>query len=87
MLIKGNLIVMDISTVPEGWDLEKWAHITRETGMLFWDSQKYGELGVHKPMIVQTDYDPAVMRIKVIDLTTPEGREEYEKLPKYVRAR
>jgi len=51
-LIGGNILVMDIAALPkaQGLDVEKWATIIREEGVLFYDS-KAGD----KPEFINPD--------------------------------
>lgn len=41
----GKLVVMDLSKVPKGWDVEKWIYYARVNGLLVVDSFKEGNVG------------------------------------------
>jgi hypothetical protein len=37
------LIVMDLVSIPDYWDISKWMEITKLTGRVFWDSKNGGQ--------------------------------------------
>jgi hypothetical protein len=41
-LIEGNILIMDVNSIPKemGMDIDKWAHLIREQGVVFYDSTK-----------------------------------------------
>lgn len=84
-LIKGNLIIMDVNAIPmeHGIDTEKWAYMVKENGILFYDSV-YGGANVDKPRIVNiSGLDNKEMTVKIVDLSTKEGKAILDELPKY----
>ena len=53
------IISMDLSSIPTGWDVDKWYSVAYRSGLIFWDSYNKG----HAPKLLSRKNK----RIKVIE--------------------
>ena len=74
-----GVICMDLTIIPDGWDLEKTLKIARDYNYLFYDSCRAIRLGCPKPYPYMVNPDEPMDKI-LVDLSTEEGKKIYAEI-------
>lgn len=74
-----GVICMDLSIIPDVWDLEKLILIARDYNYLFYDSYNAIKLGCPKPYPYMINPDEPMDKI-LVDLSTEEGKKIYAEI-------
>lgn len=74
-LVDNHIIIIDVGTIPTGWNVEDWVKYTRQSKTVFYDSTSGG----NEPQIIPTEGDT---EIQVIDYSTKEGKKIFKDLNK-----
>lgn len=70
-----GVVIVDLKSIPEGFNAAEWLHLFKKTGVLIWDSYN----GVAEPKALDAEAG-----LITLDYSDPEAREFAKKLIKEI---
>lgn len=70
-----QIILMDISSIPDGWDGKMWFKFIKQQGIVFYDSYNNAQT----PKVINAEKGK---ELHIVDYSTKEGKEIFDKLNK-----
>lgn len=72
---KGQMAIIDVTSMPEGLDAENFVRIMKQQKIIFYDSSNGG----HAPQVINVEEGK---ELHIVDYSTEEGKEIFNRLSK-----